>query len=119
MSARALTRLSPFNMVSLALGFTFLYVPLVILIIYSFNESKLGIRWTGFTTKWYGSLLQNDVLLSSFKSSMIVASFTTVLATILGTMAAAVECECDGNIPVTADDLRSKIDVVERQMAPA
>ena len=40
------------------------------------------------------------------------------IATILGTMAAAVECECDGNIPVTADDLRAKIDVIERQMAP-
>jgi hypothetical protein len=40
------------------------------------------------------------------------------IATILGTMAAAVECECDGNIPVTADDLRSKIDALERQMAP-
>jgi rfaE bifunctional protein kinase chain/domain len=40
------------------------------------------------------------------------------IATILGTMAAAVECECDGNIPVTADDLRSKIDTIERQMAP-
>ena len=41
------------------------------------------------------------------------------IATILGSMAAAVECECDGNIPVTADDLRSKIDIIERQMAPA
>ena len=41
------------------------------------------------------------------------------IATILGSMAAAVECECDGNIPVTADDLRSKIDVIERQMVPA
>ena len=41
------------------------------------------------------------------------------IATILGTMAAAVECECDGNIPVTADDVRAKIDVIERQMAPA
>jgi rfaE bifunctional protein kinase chain/domain len=40
------------------------------------------------------------------------------IATILGTMAAAVECECDGNIPVTADDLRSKIDIIERHMAP-
>jgi rfaE bifunctional protein kinase chain/domain len=40
------------------------------------------------------------------------------IATILGTMAAAVECECDGNIPVTSDDLRSKIDAIERQMAP-
>ena len=40
------------------------------------------------------------------------------IATILGSMAAAVECECDGNIPVTADDLRSKIDIIERQMAP-
>jgi hypothetical protein len=42
----------------------------------------------------------------------------SAIATILGAMAAAVECECDGNIPVTADDLRSKIDMIERQMAP-
>jgi hypothetical protein len=48
----------------------------------------------------------------------MLAEGNSAIATILGTMAAAVECECDGNIPVTADDLRSKIDTIERQMAP-
>jgi spermidine/putrescine transport system permease protein len=71
-----------------ALVFAFLYIPILLLIVYSFNDSKLGIRWTGFTTKWYGSLLENKVLLSSFQSSMIVASVTTVLATVLGTIGA-------------------------------
>ena len=44
-------RLSPFNLVSLTLGFAFLYIPMVILVIYSFNESKLVTVWAGFSTK--------------------------------------------------------------------
>jgi spermidine/putrescine transport system permease protein len=70
------------------LVFAFLYIPILLLIIFSFNESKLGIRWTGFTTHWYGVLFQNEVLLRSFKNSMIVASVTMVLATVLGTIGA-------------------------------
>lgn len=58
-----------------------------------------------------------DALLAYATLAMLAARDSSV-ATILGTMAAAVECECDGNIPVTADDVRSKIDAVERQMAP-
>jgi len=46
----------------------------------------------------------------------LLAGGVAGIATILGSMAAALECECDGNIPVTADDLRSKIDAIERQM---
>ena len=68
--------------------FAFLYIPILLLIIYSFNESKLGIRWTGFTTHWYGVLFGNKVLLASFYNSLIVASVTMVLATALGTIGA-------------------------------
>jgi cytidyltransferase-like protein len=58
-----------------------------------------------------------DALLAYATLAMLAVG-NSGIATILGTMAAAVECECDGNIPVTADDLRSKIDALERQMAP-
>ncbi len=70
------------------LVFLFLYVPIVLLIVFSFNESRLNIRWTGFTTHWYAELLDNAVLLKAFKNSLIVASATTVLATVLGTIGA-------------------------------
>jgi bifunctional ADP-heptose synthase (sugar kinase/adenylyltransferase) len=58
-----------------------------------------------------------DALLA-YATLAMLAVREPAIATILGTMAAAVECECDGNVPVTADDLRLKIDAVERQMAP-
>jgi rfaE bifunctional protein kinase chain/domain len=58
-----------------------------------------------------------DALLA-YSTLAMLAVRNPGIATILGTMAAAVECECDGNIPVTADDLRSKIDAIERQVAP-
>lgn len=70
------------------LVFAFLYIPILLLIIYSFNESKLGIRWTGFTTKWYGVLFNDTVLLKAFQNSLTVATATTVLATALGTIGA-------------------------------
>lgn len=70
------------------LVFAFLYIPILLLIVFSFNESKLGIQWTGFTTKWYGMLFQDQVLGNAFQSSLLVATFTTVLATMLGTVGA-------------------------------
>ncbi|HMB48511.1 MAG TPA: putrescine ABC transporter permease PotI, partial [Afifellaceae bacterium] len=54
--------LSPFNIVSLVAGFAFLYLPIVLLIIYSFNESRLVTVWGGFSTKWYAEMLNNDGL---------------------------------------------------------
>jgi spermidine/putrescine transport system permease protein len=71
-----------------ALVFAFLYIPILLLIIFSFNSSRLNIRWEGFSLKWYGALLDNNILLTAFKSSLIVASATTVLATLLGTIGA-------------------------------
>ena len=83
-------RLSWFNVVSLTLGFAFLYIPMVILVIYSFNESKLVTVWAGFSTRWYGELLQNQAFLDAAWVTLKVAVFSSTIATVLGTMAAYV-----------------------------
>lgn len=83
-----MTRLSPFNIVSLTLGFAFLYLPMIILVIYSFNASKLVTVWAGFSTKWYGELLQNEAFLDAAWVTLKVGFFSSTLATVLGTMAA-------------------------------
>lgn len=85
-----MNRLSWFNVTSLTLGFAFLYLPMVILIIYSFNESKLVTVWAGFSTKWYGELIRNEAFLDAAWVTIKVAVFSSTLATILGTMAAYV-----------------------------
>ncbi|MFZ2102554.1 MAG: putrescine ABC transporter permease PotI, partial [Oricola sp.] len=53
-------RWSYFNIVSVVFGFAFLYLPIVLLVIYSFNESRLVTVWGGFSTKWYVSLFHNQ-----------------------------------------------------------
>lgn len=68
--------------------FAFLYLPIIVLILFSFNDSRLSLQWTGFTTKWYSILFENAVLIKAFQNSLIVALGTTVLATALGTMGA-------------------------------
>jgi spermidine/putrescine transport system permease protein len=68
--------------------FTFLYLPIFILIVYSFNNSKYSLNWTGFTYKWYEKLMENDTLLESAINSIIIASSSSVIATILGTIGA-------------------------------
>ncbi|WP_420004700.1 ABC transporter permease [Arenibacterium sp. LLYu02] len=83
-------RLSAFNVVSLTLGFAFLYIPMLILILFSFNESKLVTVWAGFSTKWYGELMQNDAMLQAAWVTVKVAVFSSSIATVLGTMAAYV-----------------------------
>lgn len=85
-----MSRLSPFNVVSLTLGFVFLYVPMLILVIYSFNASKLVTVWAGFSTRWYGELLSNEAFLDAAWVTLRVAVMSSTLATILGTMAAYV-----------------------------
>ncbi len=83
-------RLSPFNVVSLTLGFAFLYLPILILVVYSFNASKLVSVWAGFSTRWYGELLQNEAMLDAAWVTLRVAVVSSTLATVLGTMAAIV-----------------------------
>jgi putrescine transport system permease protein len=79
-----------FNVTSLTLGFAFLYLPMLILIIFSFNESKLVTVWAGFSTKWYGELVRNTAFLDAAWVTVKVAFISSSLATILGTMAAVV-----------------------------
>ncbi|MDQ7070025.1 MAG: ABC transporter permease subunit [Rhodobacterales bacterium] len=83
-------RFSWFNATSLTLGFAFLYVPMIILIIYSFNASKLVTVWAGFSTKWYGELMQNEAFLDAAWVTIKVAVISSSIATVLGTMAAIV-----------------------------
>ncbi|MDE4134561.1 ABC transporter permease subunit [Phaeobacter sp. QD34_3] len=85
-----MNRMSWFNTVSLSLGFAFLYIPMVILVIFSFNESKLVTVWAGFSTKWYGELMQNEAFLNAAWVTIKVAVFSSTIATVLGTMAAYV-----------------------------
>ena len=70
------------------LVFIFLYLPIVLLVGYSFNSSRLNILWEGFTLKWYSQLWQNAPLIQALKNSLIVAVFTCVLSVALGTLGA-------------------------------
>lgn len=72
---------------AMVFGFAFLYVPILLLIVYSFNDSKLVTVWGGFSLKWYGELFRNDQILEAAKTSLLVAVTTATLATALGTMA--------------------------------
>ncbi|MBB2685540.1 UNVERIFIED_ORG: putrescine transport system permease protein [Rhizobium etli] len=81
-------RWTRFNIISVVLGFAFLYLPIVLLVIFSFNESKLVTVWGGFSTKWYVSLLSNQALLDAAWVTIRVGLLSATFATILGTMAA-------------------------------
>ena len=84
------TTWSRFNIASVVFGFAFLYLPIVILVIYSFNESRLVTVWSGFSTKWYGELMRNEAMLDAAWVTLRVAFFSASLAAVLGTMAALV-----------------------------
>jgi putrescine transport system permease protein len=72
----------------LVLGYLFLYSPIVSLVVYSFNESRLVTVWGGFSAKWYGELLRNDQLLDAAWLSVRIAFMTATLSVVLGTLAA-------------------------------
>lgn len=74
----------------LTLGFGFLYIPILFLIVFSFNDSAIMTSWSGFSFRWYESLFQDKALLSAAKLSFLIAVLTATMATILGTWAAYV-----------------------------
>ncbi|WP_304956752.1 ABC transporter permease subunit [Zooshikella harenae] len=86
MASRKLT----FSNVVLCLGLLFLYLPMFILVLYSFNASKLVTVWAGFSGKWYIELFADDQLMSAVWMSLRIAFFSSCMAVILGTMAAFV-----------------------------
>jgi len=68
-------------------GYAFLYIPLVIVIVYSFNNSRLNAEWVGFTLDWYDKLFHNDEMLAAAGNSLLIALTTSLVSTALGTMA--------------------------------
>jgi putrescine transport system permease protein len=81
-------RLSPFNLVSIVFGLAFLYLPIVILVVYSFNDSRLVTVWGGWSLRWYRALLEDTALLQAAWVSLRIAFLSAGLATVLGTLAA-------------------------------
>jgi putrescine transport system permease protein len=81
-------RLSAFNITALVLGIAFLYLPIVILIVYSFNASRLVAVWGGWSTRWYAALAQDAALLQAASVSFRIALVSACVATCLGTLAA-------------------------------
>ncbi|MCL6705451.1 ABC transporter permease subunit [Pseudomonas sp. R2.Fl] len=77
-----------FDATFLTLGFAFLYIPIVILVVYSFNESKLVTVWGGFSLKWYASLWHNEGLMDAAWVTLRVGLLSATLGTVLGTLAA-------------------------------
>jgi len=81
-------KFSTFNLAAIAVGMVFLYLPIVILVIYSFNASRLVAVWGGWSTHWYAELLQDAPLLDAASISIRLALTSATAATILGTLAA-------------------------------
>jgi len=74
----------------LAFGYAFLYIPLVLVVVYSFNDSRIATVWGGFSTRWYGELMRNEQILDAAFLSLRVALTSATIATLLGTMAGLV-----------------------------
>jgi len=72
------------------LGYVFLYTPILILIIFSFNSSRFVSDWEGFSFRWYGELFRDAAMMAALKNSLIVAVISTLISTVFGTMAALV-----------------------------
>lgn len=72
----------------MSLVYLFLYLPIIVLIVNSFNDNRFGIRWGGFTTKWYHALINNDSLMQAAWHSINIAVFSATAATLIGSLTA-------------------------------
>ena len=72
--------------------FVFLYAPIIVLVVFSFNDSRRGgnVIWKGFTTEYYAKAWKNDSLIEAFVNSFTIAVISTIFATVLGAMTAMV-----------------------------
>ena len=84
----ARAKVTRFNMASLALGFAFLYLPIVILVIYSFNASRLVTVWGGWSLTWYREFFNDSAMIEAAWMSLRVGATSATIATLLGTLAA-------------------------------
>jgi putrescine transport system permease protein len=80
-------RLPPFLLAMLALGYLFLYGPIVSVVVYSFNASRLVTVWAGFSTRWYGELLHNEQIKDAALTSLSIALMSATGSLVLGTLA--------------------------------
>lgn len=71
-------------------GYIFLYTPIIILVVFSFNSSRFVTSWEGFSFRWYGELFRNEAMVIALKNSLIVAVVSTLISTVIGTMVALV-----------------------------
>jgi putrescine transport system permease protein len=78
----------PLLVLALVAGYAFLYAPIISLVVYSFNDSRLVTVWGGFSTRWYGELINNEPLLEAAWMSIKIAGLNASLAVVLGTLAA-------------------------------
>ena len=88
MANSSFKRTSIFNVTSVALGLAFLYLPIAILVIYSFNASRLVTIWGGWSTRWYVALLHDQAMLDAAWTSLRIAALSATAASVLGTLAA-------------------------------
>jgi putrescine transport system permease protein len=79
---------TPVTVLALTFGFVFLYLPILLLVLFSFNESRLVTVWSGFSVRWYGELLRNELLLDAAWVTLRIALVSATLALVLGTLAA-------------------------------
>jgi len=70
------------------MAYLYIYVPIIILIVFSFNTMKLNIRWEGFTLSWYGILFRDQDIIEATRNTLIIATISTIVATLVGTLAA-------------------------------
>ena len=77
-----------FRVLALAFGFAFLYAPIALLVVYSFNASRLVTVWAGFSTRWYAELFRNEAIRAAALTSLEVALLSAAIATATGTLAA-------------------------------
>ena len=80
-------RRSPLLWASALLAYAFLYLPLAIVVVYSFNDSRLNAEWVGFTLDWYRKLFANGEMLQAAGNSLLIALVASAVSTVLGTMA--------------------------------
>ena len=79
---------NPWLNISLLVTLLFLYMPIIVLIIFSFNDSRRNIVWKGFTLKYYKKMFSNEILLEAFLNSIVIALITTILSLMLGVLTA-------------------------------
>ncbi|MGC9362126.1 MAG: ABC transporter permease [Candidatus Syntrophosphaera sp.] len=76
------------NLTVFTLVMTFLYIPIIILIVYSFNDARIITSWKGFTLEYYARLLENDAIKEALRNTLIIAVLSTLISTVLGVLAA-------------------------------